>query len=389
MLSFTLLSGIKLSMLLGNIAWIAMECRHFHYSNVDIYNTISAGKTHTSIDTIQSLLGKLDMYNKCIHVNKTRTKSYTKEFIYLFGGLSEDAIRQFQSIDEINECLQNPYAVLEAVELAAWSGMNISFDYANQSNESQDSNNTNVANASTMAVINQSNQSNQIIQYNTIVNGIVPMIDPSYHANYQDLVGTKFDLQQYQYGSQLIHQEFTQSANFKQGVDYLENLADPTNPDLAKKMLNPSDFKLYQDEMESNKRKLDGPQIVHITVKPSYFGQVSIIAGTIYELFVQKPSHTHLLDMINRVRDTITEYSRNMRNQYNLYNDLFYDTRKELERISAKSAVAWKRASWLVVNTGILALQLSEYIVDDIIPFIWQHTEPVKQIGCEVVKQIL
>lgn len=375
MLSFTLLSAIKLSMLLGNIAWIAMECRHFHYSNVDIYNTLSAGKTHTSIETIQSLLGKLDMYNKCIHVNKTRAKSYTKEFIYLFGGLSEDAIRQFQSIDEINECLKNPYAVLEAVELAAWSGMNISFDYAetDYANTTVDPGDE-VINHSIMSIIDNASK-------------IVPLFQDLGITVIQDLHMSL--QQQYQYGEKMIQQEFAQSANFKQGVNYLENLADPTNPDLAKKLLNPADFKLYQDEMESNQLKLAGPQIVHITVKPSYFDQVSIIAGTIYELFVQKPSHTHLLDMMNRVRDTITEYSRNMRNQYNLYNDLFYDTRKELERISAKSSVAWKRASWLVVNTGILGLQLSEYIVDDIIPIIWQHSEPVKQIGCEVVKQLL
>ena len=182
----------------------------------------------------------------------------------------------------------------------------------------------------------------------------------------------------------MIHSEFIQNSDFKKGIHYLENLADPTNPDLAKKLLLAEDFKTYQEATESQKQQLQLTNTIHtVNIKPvitTYYDKASILAGTIYELFWKKPSHTHLLDMINRVRDTITEYSRNMRNQYNLYNDLFYDTRKELERISAKSTIAWKRASWIVVNTGVLGLQIVEYAIDDVGPFVLQYTKPVAKL---------
>ena len=165
----------------------------------------------------------------------------------------------------------------------------------------------------------------------------------------------------------------------------MENLVDPRNNDLARKLLNDADFAIYKKEMDL-KQKQQPIQTVNVRTVPTLYQQSSIILGTVYELFVSKPSHTHLFDIINKVRDTITEYSRNMRDQYNLYNDLFYDTRMELERVTTKSTVAWKRASWLIVNVGVLSAQLGEFMMDDIIPAILYYTKPVL---VETVKPLL
>ena len=190
-------------------------------------------------------------------------------------------------------------------------------------------------------------------------------------------------------GVQQIQYEFAQTCSFEEGIHYLENLADPKNDDLARKILNEADFAIYKQEMDSKRTQKDGPipeQIVNVRSAPTLYQRSTIVLGTVYELFVNKPSHTHLFDIINKVRDTITEYSRNMRNQYNLYNDLFYDTRMELERITTKSTVAWKRASWLIVNTGILAVQVGEFMMDDVVPAILYYTKPLM---IETVKPLL
>jgi len=352
--------GVKLLVISGNLLWIAIEYSHFHYSNMEVYNTLKTGKMSIALDNVQTLLGKLDTYNNCIIVNKTNINSYTKEFVYLFGGLSDDAIEQLERMNDISNCLQNPYTVLDAVEKSAWAGIGIDNNFTENENENENENNE--------------NEKSLITQDNNYQLTIIPQ--------FKDLGLTEnnnFDITTYNNGIQQIQYEFAQSCSFMEGIKYLEELADQKNNNLARKILNNEDFEIYIKEMELNKNKLNSEnnQAVNIRIKPSFYQQATIIAGTIYELFVNKPSHTHLFDIINKVRDTINGYSRNMRNQYNFYNDLFYDTRIELEQITTKSTVAWKRASWLIINTGILGLQISELIIDNIIPSVLYYTKPL------------
>jgi len=352
--------GVKLLVISGNLLWIAIEYSHFHYSNMEVYNTLKTGKMSIALDNVQTLLGKLDTYNNCIIVNKTNINSYTKEFVYLFGGLSDDAIEQLERMNDISNCLQNPYTVLDAVEKSAWAGIGIDNNFTENENENENENNE--------------NEKSLITQDNNYQLTIIPQ--------FKDLGLTEnnnFDITTYNNGIQQIQYEFAQSCSFMEGIKYLEELADQKNNNLARKILNNEDFEIYIKEMELNKNKLNSEnnQAVNIRIKPSFYQQATIIAGTIYELFVNKPSHTHLFDIINKVRDTINGYSRNMRNQYKFYNDLFYDTRIELEQITTKSTVAWKRASWLIINTGILGLQISELIIDNIIPSVLYYTKPL------------
>ena len=356
--------GVKLLVISGNLLWIAIEYSHFHYSNMEVYNTLKTGKMSIALDNVQTLLGKLDTYNNCIIVNKTNINSYTKEFVYLFGGLSDDAIEQLERMNDISNCLQNPYTVLDAVEKSAWAGIGIDNNFTENENDENNENNEN----------ENENEKSLITQDNNYQLTIIPQ--------FKDLGLTEnnnFDITTYNNGIQQIQYEFAQSCSFMEGIKYLEELADQKNNNLARKILNNEDFEIYIKEMELNKNKLNSEnnQAVNIRIKPSFYQQATIIAGTIYELFVNKPSHTHLFDIINKVRDTINGYSRNMRNQYNFYNDLFYDTRIELEQITTKSTVAWKRASWLIINTGILGLQISELIIDNIIPSVLYYTKPL------------
>lgn len=351
--------GVKLLVISGNLLWIAIEYSHFHYSNMEVYNTLKTGKMSIALDNVQTLLGKLDTYNNCIIVNKTNINSYTKEFVYLFGGLSDDAIEQLERMNDISNCLQNPYTVLDVVEKSAWAGIGIDNNFTENDENENDEN---------------ENEKSLITQDNNYKLTIIPQ--------FKDLGLTEnnnFDITTYNNGIQQIQYEFAQSCSFMEGIKYLEELADQKNNNLARKILNNEDFEIYIKEMELNKNKLNSEnnQAVNIRIKPSFYQQATIIAGTIYELFVNKPSHTHLFDIINKVRDTINGYSRNMRNQYNFYNDLFYDTRIELEQITTKSTVAWKRASWLIINTGILGLQISELIIDNIIPSVLYYAKPL------------
>ncbi len=341
----TILTGIKLSVFVGNLLWIAFEYSHFHYSNMEVYGTLKTGKTSIALDNIQALLGKMDTYHKCINANKTNANSYTKEFVYLYGGLSNDAIEQLGRMDDISTCLQNPYIVLDAVEKSAWAGIGIDYTDVTANATTTDA---------TELIIPGYVQSDQI--------AIIP--------RFQDLavvVSPTFDIATYNRGVQQIQYEFAQSYSFTEGITYLEELTDPRNDNLAKKLLNDADFAIYKQEMDSYIVSNRNNTVINVRVAPTLYQRTTIILGTVYELFVSKPSHTHLFDIINKVRDTINEYSRNMRDQYNFYNDLFYDTRMELERITTKSTVAWKRASWLIVNTGILAVQLSELAINHII----------------------
>ena len=392
-----ILTGVKLLVIAGNVLWIAVEYSHVHYSNMEVYGTLKTGKTSIALDNVQALLGRLDTYNKCILVNKTNSQSYTKEFVYLYGGLSDDAIIQLERMDDISNCLHNPYTVLDAVEQSARAGMNnghITDDSTGQ-NELSDV----LSDESSALMLHTSNHiiaSNHDDSQRTII--------PRFQDLTKDLtkdlavsVSTNFDVIAYNQGVQQIQYELLQTCRFEEGIHYLENLADPRNYDLARKILNEADFTIYKQEMDSKQTQKDGPipeQIVNIRSAPTLYQRSTIILGTVYELFVSKPSHTHLFDIINKVRDTITEYSRNMRNQYNLYNDLFYDTRMELERITTKSTVAWKRASWLIVNTGILVVQVGEFIMDDAVPAILYYTKPIlvetiKPLMIETVKPIL
>jgi len=363
-----LLTGVKLLVIAGNVLWIAVEYSHFHYSNMDVYGTLKTGKTSIALDNVQALLGRLDTYNKCIIVNKTSSKSYTKEFVYMYGGLSNDAIEQMERMNDMSECLQNPYTVLAAVEQSARAGMN----------------NGHITDDSTETYHDVAS----IVHHDDSQIAIIPRFQDLAHDLAVD-VSTKFDVSKYTMGLQQIQYEFAQTCSFEEGIHYLENLADPKNDDLARKILNDADFAIYKQEMDSMRTQKYGPipeQIVNVRSAPTLYQRSTIVLGTVYELFVNKPSHTHLFDIINKVRDTITEYSRNMRNQYNLYNDLFYDTRMELERITTKSTVAWKRASWLIVNTGILAVQVGEFMMDDVIPAILYYTKPLM---IETVKPII
>ena len=372
-----ILTGVKLLVIVGNIIWIAVEYSHFHYSNMEVYGTLKTGKTSIALDNVQALLGRLDAYNSCIIVNKTSYSSYTKEFIYLYGGLTNDVIEQIERMNDVSECLQNPYTVLAAVEQSARAGMNdghITVD----SNESSEVNSLIVytTNYDIASSVRHDDRQRTII--------------PRFQDLAQDLdIAVGIDEAKYNMGVEQIQYELLQTSSFEEGIHYLENLVDPRNDYLARKMLNDADFAIYKKEMDlrQNQQNWTIPErIVNVRSAPTLYQRMSIVLGTVYELFVSKPSHTHLFDIINNVRDTITEYSRNMRDQYNLYNDLFYDTRMELERITTKSTVAWKRASWLIVNTGILAVQLGEFMIDDIIPAILYYTKPL-MIG--TVKTIL
>ena len=370
----SILTGVKLLVIAGNVLWIAVEYSHFHYSNMEVYGTLKTGKTSIALDNVQALLGRLDAYNKCIIVNKTADLSYTKEFVYLYGGLSTDVIEQMERMNDMSECLHNPYTVLAAVEQSARAGMN----YGHISDQMLDTDDTSVNSAFELVSTATISELVSIPHQEPIYNNQIALI-PRF-ADLDIAVGNSFDVAKYNMGVQQIQYELLHTSNFEEGIHYLENLADPINDDLARKILNDADFAIYKKEMDSKQKQKDGPipdQIVNIRSSPTLYQRSTIVLGTVYELFVSKPSHTHVFDIINKVRDTITEYSRNMRDQYNLYNDLFYDTRMELERITTKSAVAWKRASWLIVNTGILVVQVSEFMMDDVIPAILYYTKPV------------
>ena len=259
----TILTGIKLSVFVGNLLWIAFEYSHFHYSNMEVYGTLKTGKTSIALDNVQALLGKMDTYHKCINANKTNANSYTKEFVYLYGGLSNDAIEQLVRMDDIRACLQNPYLVLDAVEKSAWAGIGI--DHTAETTAET----TNANTHATELIIPGYVQSDQI--------AIIP--------RFQDLavdVSPTFDIATYNHGVQQIQYEFAQSYSFVDGIKYLEELTDPRNDNLAKKLLNDADFAIYKQEMDSYIVSNRNNTVINVRVAPTFYQQTTIILGTVY-----------------------------------------------------------------------------------------------------------
>ena len=365
----------KVATIIVNIVWISVEIRHFHKSNLEVFDTIQTGKTRFAIDNLQNLLGNMGAYNKCMDstsVNKSGLyTSNTKEFVYLFGGISMDGIDQLKKLDQISQCLHNPYALIAAIEQATWNGLDLS-----QQERPDDTQGDHEYYPTLNNKLNLNASAFVPEQYNTI-----------YTQN-----GDKFDIQKFTKGAELITYEFRQQKSYVNGMHYLENLIDPYNEDLARKLLNDQDFKIYTEEMEKHQpTDTNSIPIVNIQHAPTYLEKAKVIAGTVYELFWKKPSHSHIMDIINQARDTIMNYSRTMRQQYHLYNDLFQDICKEFDRVSLKTSVAWNRAKWIFVNAGVLGAQIGELVAHDIVPLLLKRggSQLAIESGKSIVQMVL
>jgi len=340
---------IKLASIVGNLAYILSEYTLFSRANHAVLHDLQHGKIGQVYGQVYGnateFLAGLASSRDCYAGSANRTRSNTIQFLEL--GLEKEAIETFRNIENVYECLQNPYSILAMTERMAWGNLNM------RTSTDEENMDVDLPNSDEMVILGESfsDLTPYVVDRATFYGGL---------THIQNRFVAK------------VHGESSGRIHYKKGIQYLEQLVDIENDELARELLNPSDFKKYKEETSRLKKDATAANRVATAQDQdhgsSYYAKGKILLGAMYELFYVNASHTPFLDIINQVRVKILEYVRQLRDNYNYYNDMIHDTGNEMTAIAKKTAVAWDRAKWLVVNGGVLVVQAGELLVDDVAP---------------------
>jgi len=360
MVSYTAL--MKMAGIIANTAYMMNEYILFSRSNQAVIQDLQYGKIGQVYGNATEILAGFASSHDCYALAANKTRSNTAQFLEM--GLDREAARTFRNIEHVYDCLQNPYAVMAMTERMAWSniGSVMQDEVVQDQDQVQDQYPVTVAQST----------SDSIISLTTSIQDLVPFIEDN-AAFSRGLVHIQDRFVARVHGSK------RNVIQYKSGIKYLEQLADPDNDELAQELLNSDDFRKYKAEVERMKVEAAKPDNILNTQSvdsgSSYYAKGRIILGTVYELFYAKSSHTPFLDLINKVRVKILEYVRKLRDNYNYYSDMIQDTGREMEVIAKKTAVAWDRAKWLAANGGLLVAQIGEVLVDDVAPLAIEYVK--------------
>ena len=327
----------------AQIIYFLLQCNHMYYSTKNLIHEMKEGKTVSLIHTLKDISQNSEILQKCIQYNEVHPKSSSGKFVQMiFSGMGNEVYDKISGISAVYNCIEDPQIAMEVGKEASWM-RSVNIDSENEIVVEEIIEEKNIfpvveSNYGTMSVIDN------------------PLVEIGKDIEYvNELTAQQKEVMSN--GLTTIFKNVETKKTYKELLDYFDDLVEPENDDLAKKLLDNDDFLKYKVQEDERKKRFK--EMTGIVIKDStYIGMIGVITGAVKEVFWSSYSHAPLLDVINSIRTKINEYVRTIREKYNAYTYLIEDVTNELSTLSTKTEIAATQLFKIVATGSALGFQI-------------------------------
>ena len=327
----------------AQIIYFLLQCNHMYYSTKNLIHEMKEGKTVTLINTLKDISENSEVLQKCIQYNEVNPKSKSEKLVkMIFSGMGHDVYDKIIGINAVYNCIEDPQIAMEVGKEATWV-RSVNLDSENEIVVEE------TIEEKPVYPIMESNYGTMSIIYNPLVEIGKDIEHVNEFTDKQKEVMNN--------GLTTIFKNVETKKTYAELLEYFDDLVEPENDDLAKKLLDNDDFLKYK--LQEDERKKRFKEMTGIVVKDStYIGMIGIITGAVKEVFWSSYSHAPLLDVINSIRTKINEYVRTIREKYNAYTYLIEDVTNELSTLTRKTEIAGTQLVKIVATGTALGFQI-------------------------------